>query len=133
MFTDFSGLVEVYTPAAGIVAGVAATLIPPKNVLKKSVPNNVLCGFQLNGLSGNNAYGDDYQAETNYPLVRLIASNGNVYYAFTHDDTTHSIAPGTFSCTQFDLNPTMPNGIYFLESVTNGIPSSNSYTVNVAN
>ena len=34
MFTDFSGLGEVYTPASGTVPGVAATIILPSNNLK---------------------------------------------------------------------------------------------------
>ena len=48
--------------------------------------------------------------------------HGNMYYAFTHDDSTYSIAPKTFGSTKFDL-PTMPAGNYDLVSVTNGIPS----------
>jgi hypothetical protein len=93
--------------------------------LKLGSTNNVLYGTQLNGLSENNAYGDDYQSATNFPLVRLTdVSNGNVYYAFTHDDSTHSIAPGTFMYTKFDLPPTMPAGFYNLEAVANGIASS---------
>ena len=84
MFTDFSGLVEVYTPASGVVAGVAPTILAASTFLKIGSTNNILYGSQLNGLSGNNAYGDDYQGETNYPLVRLTnTQTGNVYYAFT--------------------------------------------------
>ena len=49
----------------------------------------------MNGLSQNNAYGDDYQGDTNFPLVRLlqVASPHRVYYATIHDEKTHSIAP----------------------------------------
>ncbi len=39
---------------------------------------------------------------TNYPLIRFTDSNNNVYYGFTHDDSSHSIAPGTISYTMFD-------------------------------
>ena len=123
MFTDLSGLVEVYTPASGTVSGVAATIILGSNNLKSGSKNNLLYGYQLNGLTQNNAYGDDYQGDTDYPLVRLTSvSTGNVYYAFTHDDSTHSIAPNTFGWTHFDL-PTLPAGLYNLVSVTNGIAS----------
>jgi len=125
MFADFSPEMELYTPAAGVVAGVRPTILASSTVLRVASSNNILYGTQLNGLSENNAYGDDYQSATNFPLVRFTSvSNGNVYYAFTHDDSTHSIAPGTFMYTKFDLPPTMPAGIYNMEAVANGIPSS---------
>jgi hypothetical protein len=132
MFTDFGTTpVAVYNPAPGVVAGVAAKILLPSNTLKIGSVNNVLYGTQLNGLSQNNAYGDDYQGDTNFPLVRLTStSNGDVYYALTHDDSTHSIAPGTFMYTYFDVPATIPAGSYQLQSVTNGI-GSNSVVVSV--
>ncbi|HEV2425159.1 MAG TPA: hypothetical protein VGZ29_10070 [Terriglobia bacterium] len=129
MFTDFSGTVEVYTPAAGVVSGVAPSIRLPKTTLTSGSKNNVLYGKQLNGLSENNAYGDDYQGATNYPLVRLTATDGTVYYAFTHDDSAHSIAPNSQGTTRFDL-PTLPSGSYTLVAVTNGI-ASNAISVTV--
>jgi hypothetical protein len=123
MFTDFSGLVEVYTPTSGTVAGVAPTIFTSTTTFHSGSTNNVLLGKQLNGLTENNAYGDDYQGDTNYPLVRLTSSTGNVYYAFTHDDSTHSIAAGTVGSTKFDL-PSLPTGSYTLVAVTNGIASN---------
>ncbi|HUI40743.1 MAG TPA: hypothetical protein VL523_02125 [Terriglobia bacterium] len=129
MFTDFSGLVEVYTPAAGVVSGVAPLIKLNSTDLASGSTNNIVRGLRLNGLSGNNAYGDDYQAETNYPLVRLTSSTGNVYYAFTHDDATHTIGAHSSEGTKFDL-PAMPAGTYRLEVVVNGI-ASNRVTVTV--
>lgn len=130
MFTDFSDLVQVYTPAAGVVAGVAPTILLPSTFLTSGSMNNLLYGFQLNGLTQNNGYGNDYQGDTDFPLVRLKSvANGKVVYAFTHDDSTHSIAPHTFGFTKFDL-PTLPPGLYDLVAVTNGI-ASNSIRVTV--
>jgi hypothetical protein len=124
MFTDFSGFVEVYTPAPGVVAGVAPTVLLPSTILNSGSTNNLLYGLQLNGLSQNNAYGDDYQGETDYPLVRLTSvADGSVHYAFTHDDSTHSIARNTFGHTKFDL-PTLTPGMYDFVTVTNGIASN---------
>ena len=130
MFTDFSGTVSVYTPAAGVVSGVAPTIRVGSTTLKVGSKNNLVFGMQLNGLTDNNAYGDDYQAATSFPLVRLTSSNGAVYYAFTHSDSTHAIAPHTRGTTQFDLPSTIPTGTYTLNVVTNGI-ASNSVTVTV--
>lgn len=134
MFTDFTSLVEVYTPASGVVSGVAPTIRLSSSKLKSGSTNNLLSGRQLNGLTQNNAYGDDYQGDTDFPLVRLTCVSGsctagNVYYAFTHDDSTHSIAPHTSGSTKFDL-PSLPTGEYDLVAVANGI-ASNSIRVTV--
>lgn len=132
MFTDFSGLVEIYTPAGGVVSGVAPTINPISGSINSPSINNALSGTQLNGLSENNAYGDDYQGATNYPLVRLVqvAAPNNVYYATTHSETTHSIAPSTPNSTQFDVPAGLPSGTYDLFAVANGI-ESNPVTVTV--
>ena len=132
MITDFSGTVEIYTPASGVVAGVAPTINPVSGSIGSPSTNNVLSGTQLNGLSENNAYGDDYQGATNYPLVRLVpvSAPNNVYYATTHSETTHSIAPGTSNSTQFDVPSGLPAGTYTLYLVANGI-ESNGITVDV--
>jgi hypothetical protein len=131
MFTDFSNIVEVYKPAAGVVATAQPTILASTTSLKIGSVNNILYGKQLNGLSENNAYGDDYQGATNYPLVRLTSpSTGKVYYALTHDDSTHSIAPGTVMYTKFDLPANIPAGTYSLVAVANGI-ASNAIVVGV--
>jgi Abnormal spindle-like microcephaly-assoc'd, ASPM-SPD-2-Hydin len=126
MFTDFSGLVEIYTPAAGVVASVAPTINPLSGTVGSPSTNTVLSGTQLNGLSEANAYGDDYQGATNYPLVRLVqvAAPNNVYYATTHDESTHSIAPSTSNSTKFDVPAGLPAGNYHVVAVANGIESN---------
>jgi hypothetical protein len=126
MFTDFSGLVEIYTPDAGTVSGVAPTISTAPTELNSPSTGNSLSGVQLNGLTENNAYGDDYQAATNYPLIRLVQVSGpnNVYYATTHNETTHSIAPLTANTTQFDVPAGLASGNYSLYVVANGIESS---------
>ncbi len=133
MFTDFSGTVEIYTPAPGVVGGVAPTINPIGGSINSPSTNNVLSGSQLNGLTENNAYGDDYQGATNYPLVRLVqvAAPNGVYYATTHDETTHSIAPGTSNSTKFDVPAGLPAGSYDLVVIANGI-ESNTLVVDVA-
>ena len=131
MFTDFSGLVEVYTPAAGVVASAKPTILASSTNLTHGSTNNILYGKQLNGLSQGGAYGDDYQGDTDYPLVRLTnTSTGAVYWAFTHDENTHSIAPGTVMYTKFDLPASIPAGTYSIVSIANGI-ASNAITVSV--
>ncbi len=127
---DYDTTIYLYNPAPGVVSGVAPTIIPASNAYLGGSKNNILYGIQLNGLSENNFYGDDYQDATNYPLIRFTNSGGSVWYGFTHDDSTHSMAPGTVSYTKFDLNPAMPPGTYTMQVVTNGI-GSNKVTVKV--
>jgi len=129
--TDFSGDVEIYNPAPGVVSGVAPTILSASNLLIKGSINNVLYGKQLNGLSQNNFYGDDYQSATNYPLVQLKDVNtGIVWWATTHDDSSNGIAPNAVGYTKFDLNPNMPGGVFDMAVITNGI-KSNTVRVNV--
>jgi Abnormal spindle-like microcephaly-assoc'd, ASPM-SPD-2-Hydin len=132
MFTDFSGTVEIYTPAPGVVAGVAPTINALSGSIGSPSADNALSGTQLNGLTENNAYGDDYQGATNYPLVVLtqVSAPNTVYYATTHNETTHSIAPGTVNSTQFNVPSGLPSGSYNLYVVANGI-QSNQIVVNV--
>jgi len=132
MFTDFSGTVEIYTPASGVVSGVAPTINPVSGTIGSPSTNNAISGTQLNGLTQNNGYGDDYQGSTNYPLVRLqqVAAPNNVYWANTHDENTHSIAPGTSVSGLFDMPNGIPSGSYNLTVVVNGI-ESNSEAVSV--
>jgi hypothetical protein len=131
MFTDFSGRVEIYTPASGVVAAAKPVVVPnPSNIpiirLASPSTNNVLSGRQLNGLTGNNAYGDDYQGETNYPLVRINdTTSSKVYYCFTHDDSTHSIAAGTSMSSMFDVPAGIAAGTHYtMQAIANGIASS---------
>ncbi len=126
MFTDFSGTVEIYTPASGIVSGVAPTITSVSSSINSPSTDNSLSGTQLNGLTQNNAYGDDYQGDTDYPLVKLVEVNApnTVYFATTHNETTHSIAPSTSVTTEFDVPTGLPAGSYNLYVITNGIASA---------
>jgi hypothetical protein len=128
---DYDQTIYLYNPKAGVVSGVAPYIIPAKNAYLGGSKNNVLYGIQLNGLSENNFYGDDYMAATNYPLIRFTnMSSGSVYYGFTHDDSTHAMAPGLVSYTNFDINPATPPGNYMMQVVTNGI-GSNSVQIKI--
>jgi hypothetical protein len=128
---SYETTIHLYNPAPGVVANVAPTILTAGNHLIKGSVNNVLYGKQLNGLSENNYYGDDYQAATNYPLIQMKdVSTGIVWWAWTHNDSTHSIAPGTVGFTKFDLNPAMPGGAFDMTVITNGI-ASNTVRINV--
>jgi len=121
--TDFSKIAEVYTPTGSPHSGWAPTItnyppaVNPGGYYKIS-------GTQFHGLSQGADYGDDVQAATNYPLVRITNSATNhVFYARTANHSTMSIAPGTASSTTFTVPGTIETGPSTLEVVANGIAS----------
>jgi hypothetical protein len=91
-----------------------------------------ISGTQFNGLSQANAFGDEDNQPTNYPLVRITNnSTGHVFYTRTHDHSTMGVATGSKTVsTSFDVPAGMETGASKLEVVANGIPSA-SVTVTV--
>jgi hypothetical protein len=82
-------------------------------------------GTQFNGVSQAEAFGDDAQAATNYPLVRITNNaTGHVFYARTHGHSTMGIATGSLSVsTTFDVPTDAETGASKLVVVANGVPS----------
>src|SRR6202012_5564897 len=82
LFSDASTQIWIYTPD-----GSASPQYKP--VVNSIVYNGggvfTLTGKQLNGQSAGAAYGDDDQMDTNYPIVRFVATDGsgNVFDART--------------------------------------------------
>src|SRR5205085_5310152 len=83
-----------------------------------------------NGLTQGAYYGDDLQAATNYPLVRITNNaTGHVFYARTHSHSSMGGATGsTTVSTTFDVPTGVERGASTLAVVANGIASP---TVNV--
>jgi len=84
-----------------------------------------ISGTQFNGLSQANAFGDELETSTNYPLVRITNNGtGHVFYARTHDHSTMGVATGSqIVSTNFDVPSGMETGAGNLVVVANGIPS----------
>jgi len=83
-----------------------------------------LTGYGLNGISAGAAYGDDAQMNSNYPLVRMTNSAGQVYYARTYDWTSTGVMTSNeVVSTEFALPSSLPAGTYSLVVVANGIAS----------
>jgi hypothetical protein len=82
-------------------------------------------GFQFNGLSQADAFGDELQAAQNYPLVRIINNaTHHVAYARTHDHSTMAVATrDQLVWTNFDVPRQIEPGASRLEVVANGIAS----------
>jgi hypothetical protein len=85
-----------------------------------------ISGTQFNGLSQANSFGDEFQCNTNFPLVQIInGSTGHVFFAKTHDHSTMAVATGTKTVsTNFDVPSGIETGASTLVVIANGIPSA---------
>jgi hypothetical protein len=88
-----------------------------------------LTGTQLNGISEGASYGDDAQMASNYPIVQFSNSQGQVYYARSHDWNATGIAGNGATATLFNLPSQVTGGIWTVKVIANGI-ASNGFTYN---
>lgn len=80
-----------------------------------------LTGTLLSGISQGAAFGDDAQMDSNYPLVRLTNSLGNVYYEQTYNWSSTSVMTGSaVETTEFTNSAGLPPGTYSLVVTVNG-------------
>jgi hypothetical protein len=125
LYTNTYNYVEIYTPAGTPNASWAPTVTKFPAKVTRAKSNYQLAGRQFNGLSQAVGYGDDYQAATNYPLVRITNNaTGHVFYAHTHGHSTMAVATGSKRVsTKFDVPADIELGASSLVVVANGIAS----------
>jgi len=123
LFTDFSSDVEIYTSSGSPYPGLApeamltSVALPPGRTF-------TLFGRRFNGASQANAYGDDFQDATNYPIARITnKSTGQVTYCRTHDHNTMAVGYPGPTYTHVDVPASTPSGASYFEVVANGIAS----------
>ncbi|HUJ46773.1 MAG TPA: hypothetical protein VLV55_06545 [Rhizomicrobium sp.] len=123
---------EVYQPAGTYQASWAPTITSAPSSVTRGQTYQVF-GTQFNGLSQANAFGDEDETQTNYPLVRITNNaTGHVFYARTHDHSTMAVATGSaIVSTNFDVSANIETGASTMVVVANGIPSASvAVTVN---
>ena len=153
-FFEFDGTTLTPEPEAYFIGGQASTLLLPSGQVMlngqaiytptggpqpewapviSNAPKSVragktyqISGTQFNGLSQANAFGDELQVATNYPLVRITnLSTNHVFYARTHDHSSMGVATGSLTVsTNFDVPAVIETGASVLEVVANGIASA---------
>ncbi|HUI25280.1 MAG TPA: choice-of-anchor D domain-containing protein, partial [Candidatus Kryptonia bacterium] len=126
MYNNTYNYIELYTPSGTPNASWAPTIATSPASVNAGGTNYPITGTQFNGLSQASTYGDDYQAATNYPLVRITNnSSGHVFYARTHNHSTMAVATGNATVsTEFDVPAAIEGGASMLVVVANGIASS---------
>jgi len=124
LFTDFSSLVQIYTPVGSPCSGCAPTITSVATTLTHGVTNNVIKGTQFTGMTQGVYYGDDDQSFTNFPLVRITDAAGHVVYCRTHSWVPGVATGNAIVGAQFDIPSTITTGPASLDVVANGIAST---------
>jgi hypothetical protein len=129
LFTDFSGDIELYNP----------TITPEDRELQRRIAPAIvnapwaldrgrsyeIYGVGFNGVTQGAAYGDDVQAATNFPLVRITnLKTSHVFYSRTYDHSSMAVASEEVVSTHFDVPAAQERGPSLLQVVANGIASS---------
>jgi hypothetical protein len=87
-------------------------------------------GFLFNGVTLGAVYGDDVQAATNYPLVRITnLRTSHVFYSRTHDHSSMAVASPALVSTHFDVPSDQKRGPSLLQVVANGIASEPVFVI----
>ena len=120
LFSDGSSQLWVYTSSGGPDPKLRPVIT---NVRYQDDGKFRLTGFQLDGQSAGAAYGDDDQMDANYPIVRLVNSSGNVFYARTSDWSKIAVGDAGRETVEFTLNPGVTPGDYSLIVSGAGISS----------
>jgi hypothetical protein len=123
LFTDFF-FVSVYNPGGTYNPAWAPSIASAPSAVSPG-GSYLISGYRFNGLSQGAAYGDDQQAATNYPLVRITNNRtGHVFYSRTHDHSSMAVASSDLVSTHFEVPAAQEHGPSQLVVVTNGIPSA---------
>jgi len=125
LLTDGSPDVEIYTSTGAANPSWAPTITKFVATLTHG-KKSTISGTQFNGMAQGAAYGDDAQAATNYPLVRITnVGTGHVFYARTYKHSSMGVATGsTVVTTHFEIPVGIEVGASTLEVVANGIASN---------
>lgn len=123
---NMTSTIQIYSPSGAVQESLRPVVTSSLSCVARG-GSYVVQGNQLNGLSQAANYGDDQQAATNYPLVRIVnRSTGHVFYARTSGHSTMTVARNARGSTHFSVSPETETGASTLYVVANGIPSAGS-------
>jgi hypothetical protein len=128
LLTDFSGDIELYNPTITeedreFQRDIAPVVYYVTHEMARGGSNKIY-GIRFNGVTQGAAYGDDAQAATNFPLVRITnLKTSHVFYSRTHDHSSMAVASDDLVWTHFEVPANQETGPSKLEVVANGIAS----------
>jgi hypothetical protein len=121
LLTTYGNPMYVYTPDGSPNSGWRPSIT---SISASGGQDFTLTGTQLNGLSLGAAYGDENQMATNYPIVKLVSSSGQVTYCKTLFPSNMSIASQSASNVTFNVPGSVASGNYTVYVVANSISSN---------
>jgi hypothetical protein len=118
----YSNKYLIYTPGSGPIPQGKPTI---NSIIAGGCPLYKITGKLFNGISEGASYGDDWQMETNYPIVRFT-NGSNMYYAKTTNwNRIGAVRTDSLKDTAtFSLPPNLPGGTYSVVVVANGFASN---------
>ncbi|MFZ0794057.1 MAG: hypothetical protein WAM65_09815 [Candidatus Korobacteraceae bacterium] len=130
MFADLSNDIELFNSAGSQYTGWTPTVLLTNLVFSRGATVKIN-GSKFNGATQNNAYGDDFQDATNYPIIRFTnIATGHVFYGKTHGHSTMAVGYPGPTYTYVDIPSGMETGSTNMQVVVNGIASTN-YTIGI--
>jgi hypothetical protein len=134
LLTDFSGDIELYNPTITretreFQQTIAPVVFYTPQLLARGGSYQIF-GVRFNGVTQGAAYGDDAQAATNFPLVRITnLKTSHVFYSRTHHHSSMAVASDSLVSTHFDVPGVQETGPSQLQVVANGIASRPVFVV----
>jgi hypothetical protein len=129
LLTDFSNDIEIYTPTVrredddDLRERIAPVVFYSPEDIRPGKSYRIE-GIRFNGVTQGAAYGDDAQAATNFPLVRITnLKTSHVFYSRTHDHSSMAVASDDVVSTHFDVPASQEHGPSLLQVVVNGVAS----------
>lgn len=129
LLTDFSGDIELYNPTITredreFQRDISPVVFYTPQLLARGGSYQIY-GIGFNGVTQGAAYGDDTQAPTNFPLVRITnLKTSHVFYSRTHDHSSMAVASDDLVSTHFDVPAVQEKGPSLLQVVANGVASA---------
>ena len=116
--------VAIYTPKGKAKKAWLPVVSSVSNSLTVGSTGNAISGTNFNGWDLGGVYGDDAQAATNWPIVKITnTSTGDVCYGHSYGFSTMGVwTTGTTNAT-FDIPATCETGASSLQVVVNGTAS----------
>lgn len=116
--------VAVYTPKGTPKAAWLPVVSSVSSTLSVGSTANPISGTNFNGFDLGGAYGDDAQAATNYPIVRITnGATGDVCYARSYNFSTMGVWTSGTTNAEFDIPSSCETGASTLQVIVNGIAS----------
>ena len=123
--SQYSTEVAVYTPQGSANPSWLPVVSSVSSTLDVGSTGNAISGTNFNGFDLGGAYGDDAQAATNFPLVRITNNGtGDVCFARSYNFSTMGVWTSGTTNAVFDIPKTCESGASSLQVIVNGLASA---------